>query len=107
MANAIPAVGSRISLVSSGDIRYEGILYSIDMVESKIALQQGERSWQRGSTLGSQTQGEADFFGMFWLAWGWVTRRAEIRAARFFSSVSLDDVVIRILLRSIPLCGAQ
>lgn len=41
MANAIPAVGSRISLVSSGDIRYEGILYSIDMVESKIALQQG------------------------------------------------------------------
>lgn len=41
MANAIPAVGSRISLVSSGDIRYEGILYSIDMVDSKIALQQG------------------------------------------------------------------
>ena len=43
MANAIPAVGSRISLVSSGDIRYEGILYSIDMVESKIALQQGDK----------------------------------------------------------------
>lgn len=41
MSNAIPAVGSRISLISSGDIRYEGVLYSIDMVESKIALQQG------------------------------------------------------------------
>lgn len=43
VGNAIPAVGSRISLISSGDIRYEGILYSIDMVESKIALQQGTR----------------------------------------------------------------
>lgn len=41
MSNPIPAVGSRISLISSGDIRYEGVLYSIDMVESKIALQQG------------------------------------------------------------------
>lgn len=40
MSNPIPAVGSRISLISSGDIRYEGVLYSIDMVESKIALQQ-------------------------------------------------------------------
>lgn len=42
VGNAIPAVGSRISLISSGYIRYEGILYSIDMLESKIALQQGE-----------------------------------------------------------------
>lgn len=41
MSNPIPAVGSRISLISSGDIRYEGVLYSIDMVDSKIALQQG------------------------------------------------------------------
>eukprot|EP00210_Caulerpa_lentillifera_P006767 g6466.t1 len=40
MSNPIPAVGSRISLISSGDIRYEGVLYSIDMVDSKIALQQ-------------------------------------------------------------------
>lgn len=47
MSNPIPAVGSRISLISSGDIRYEGVLYSIDMVESKIALQQGKAATAR------------------------------------------------------------
>ncbi|CAD7701404.1 unnamed protein product [Ostreobium quekettii] len=52
MANAIPAVGSRISLVSSGDIRYEGILYSIDMVDSKIALQQVKSFGTEGRRVG-------------------------------------------------------
>lgn len=77
MANAIPAAGSRISLVSSGDIRYEGILYSIDMVESKIALQQGEHYQRRGSSpdLGQMM--------LYWVAQptqGCIICRAEIRA---------------------------
>mmetsp|Transcript_57694 Transcript_57694/g.182697 ORF Transcript_57694/g.182697 Transcript_57694/m.182697 type:complete len:177 (-) Transcript_57694:675-1205(-) len=35
----IPYIGSCISLVSKSEIRYEGILYTIDTKESNIALQ--------------------------------------------------------------------
>ena len=38
----IPYIGAKISLISRGDIRYEGTLYTIDMNESTIALQNGE-----------------------------------------------------------------
>ena len=34
-----PYIGSRISLISKSDIRYEGVLYTIDTKESNIALQ--------------------------------------------------------------------
>ncbi len=37
----MPFIGAKISLISKGDIRYEGTLYSIDMNESTIALQNG------------------------------------------------------------------
>lgn len=37
--STIPYIGSKISLVSNSDIRYEGILYTINMQESTIALQ--------------------------------------------------------------------
>jgi hypothetical protein len=37
----IPYIGAKISLISRGDIRYEGTLYTIDMNESTIALQNG------------------------------------------------------------------
>eukprot|EP00403_Amphidinium_massartii_P032738 CAMPEP_0178433408 /NCGR_PEP_ID=MMETSP0689_2-20121128/32888_1 /TAXON_ID=160604 /ORGANISM="Amphidinium massartii, Strain CS-259" /LENGTH=430 /DNA_ID=CAMNT_0020055431 /DNA_START=73 /DNA_END=1365 /DNA_ORIENTATION=- len=39
MSTTIPYIGSKISLVSNSEMRYEGILYTINTQESTIALQ--------------------------------------------------------------------
>ena len=38
----LPYLGSRISLISKSDIRYVGILHSINQQESTVALEQGK-----------------------------------------------------------------
>eukprot|EP00382_Lankesteria_abbotti_P011320 CAMPEP_0113857616 /NCGR_PEP_ID=MMETSP0372-20130328/10391_1 /TAXON_ID=340204 /ORGANISM="Lankesteria abbotti" /LENGTH=229 /DNA_ID=CAMNT_0000833749 /DNA_START=68 /DNA_END=754 /DNA_ORIENTATION=- /assembly_acc=CAM_ASM_000359 len=37
--SSVPYIGSKISLISNVDIRYEGVLYSINTFESTVALQ--------------------------------------------------------------------
>jgi hypothetical protein len=44
MTQQVPYIGSRISLISKSDIRYEGLLYSIDPEQSTVALQGGVSS---------------------------------------------------------------
>jgi protein LSM14 len=39
--SGIPFIGSQISLISKSGIRYEGVLHTINMEESSIALQSG------------------------------------------------------------------
>ena len=61
----LPFVGSLMSLVSHGDVRYEGVLYSIDMPNSSIAMSNGEGSagraghrWGLGAALRRRGGGE-------------------------------------------------
>jgi protein LSM14 len=44
MSGAAQYIGSKISLISKSDIRYERILYTIDPVDCTIALAKGEFS---------------------------------------------------------------
>lgn len=43
MAAGMPELGSKISLISKADIRYEGRLFTVDPAECTIALANGKQ----------------------------------------------------------------
>lgn len=47
MSSGTPYIGTKISLVSKSEIRYEGILYSIDTKDAVVTLANGE-SFRQG-----------------------------------------------------------
>lgn len=44
MSTGAPFIGSKISLISKAEIRYEGILYQVDTKESTVTLAKGLES---------------------------------------------------------------
>lgn len=50
-SDGLPFIGSLLSLLSSGDVRYTGLLHQVDMENSTLALSNGE---QRGSSEASE-----------------------------------------------------
>ena len=93
MAQQTPYIGSKISLISKLDIRYEGVLCSVDPIESTIAL-------SNGSIF--QTQLKRIFMEILVRSFGTeerqttspVTARGETYAFIIFKASDIKDLIV-------------
>lgn len=51
MSSSMPEIGSKISLISKADIRYEGKLFTVDPNECTIALSHGKSLLRRPTSI--------------------------------------------------------
>lgn len=101
-AEAMPQsyIGSRICLISKSEIRYEGILYTIDMKESTIALQHGALQILYFSSNEASILSDADslLIGLVWgiqsglmvLKGGRKTGLKSLQAQKLLSTLSFE-----------------
>lgn len=65
MSSAKPYIGCKIGLISKAQNRYEGILYTIDKVNSTVVLAKGEWSRPMFYSLSASKKKKCFFFSIF------------------------------------------